>query len=232
MAADAAPSSLGEIRNRDDRGPAHVLAGVQYLRSNDPIVQPPTWSPADCDGGELRAAGPAPDPKALAAAPFELRMQIKALALEGKWLELLEACERRIVHDMRARLVGYAALFDSRLRRIGRAVSASRARSQVRACAPSSSIIRNFRRCSLWTIRRPPIWRRRNWLRTKVLNSDRLLNPLPEAQNGNGGVYERALEAATAGNARGSDRNADPGACAKRFGAAAGSCEGWNWRSC
>ncbi len=40
------------------------------------------------------------------------------------------------------------------------------------------------------------------WLRSKVLNSDRLLHPLPGARNGDGGgVYERALEAANSGNA-------------------------------
>ena len=92
-AASAGPSALGEIKNRDD-AVAHVLAGIQYLRTKDPQNPAGYLAARGLRWGELRAAGAVPDPKSMVAAPIDLRTQIKNLALDGKWPELLEACER------------------------------------------------------------------------------------------------------------------------------------------
>jgi type VI secretion system protein ImpA len=43
--------------------------------------------------GELRAAGPEPDPAILEPPPTEVRQQLKSLARDGQWQEVLEAAE-------------------------------------------------------------------------------------------------------------------------------------------
>jgi hypothetical protein len=43
--------------------------------------------------GELRAGGPVPDPRLMAAPPTEVRTRLKGLLLDGRWPELLDAAE-------------------------------------------------------------------------------------------------------------------------------------------
>jgi type VI secretion system protein ImpA len=199
-AVEEAPSSLGEIRNRDD-AVAHVLAGVQYLRSNEPHSPTGYLIARGLRWGELRAAGPTPDPKALAAAPLDLRMQIKTLALEAKWPELLEACERASAMacgrgwlDMQRYAIRACEELGEPYLPLARALkSGLRALLLDYPQLPEMFLMDDTPTANLET---------QKWLRSKILNSDRLLNPLPGSQNGDGGgVYERALEAANAGNA-------------------------------
>ncbi|HML18789.1 MAG TPA: type VI secretion system protein TssA [Bryobacteraceae bacterium] len=197
--APAAPSALGEILNRDD-AVAHILAGVQFLRSKEPLNPAGYLVARALRWGELRAAGPAPDPKALVAAPADLRTQIKSLALEAKWPELLEACERasnmacgRGWLDMQRYAIRACEELGEPYQALARAL-----KSELRALLvdypqlPEMFLMDDTPTANLET---------QKWLRTAVLNSERLLNPLPGAQNGDAaGVYERALEAANAGN--------------------------------
>ena len=85
----------GEIRNRDG-AVAHAYAGAttQYLRTQEPQSPAGYLAIRGLRWGELRSAGATPDLKSLSAAPADLRTQIRSLALEAKWPELLEACER------------------------------------------------------------------------------------------------------------------------------------------
>lgn len=198
-AAAAAPSSLGEIRNRDD-AVAHIMAGVQFLRSKEPQSPAGYLAIRGLRWGELRSAGATPDPKLLAAAPMEIRTQIKTLALDGKWPELLDTCERasgmtcsRGWLDLQRYAIRACEELGAGYEALARAL-----KSELRALVldypqlPEMFLMDDTPTANLET---------QKWLRTKVLNSERLLDPVPNSHNGNGaGVYERALEAATSGN--------------------------------
>ncbi len=196
-AAAAAPSALGEIKSRDD-AVAHILAGVQFLRSKEPQSPASYLIARALRWGELRAAGPTPDPKTLTAAPSDLRSQIKGLALEAKWPELLEACERaagmscgRGWLDMQRYAIRACEELGDGYRPVARAL-----KSELR------SLLLDYPRLpEMFLMDDTPTANAetQNWLRTEVLNSQRLLDPIP----GNGsadGVYEKALEAAHGGN--------------------------------
>ncbi len=197
--AAAAPSGLGEIRNRDD-AVAHVVAGVQFLRGKEPLNPAGYLAARGLRWGELRAAGLKPDPKTLVAAPADLRTQIKSLALEGKWPELLEACERgssmacgRGWLDMQRYAIRACEELGEAYQPLARAL-----RSELRALLldypqlPEMFLMDDTPTANLET---------QKWLRTHVLNSERLLEPLLNGNNSDGpGVYERALAAANAGN--------------------------------
>jgi type VI secretion system protein ImpA len=198
-ASSAGPSSLGEIRNRDD-AVAHILAGVQFLRGKEPQNPAGYLAARGLRWGELRAAGVTPDPKTLVAAPIDLRTQIKSLALEQKWPELLEACERatsmacgRGWLDMQRYAIRACEELGEPYQPLARAL-----KSELRALLldypklPEMFLMDDTPTANLET---------QKWLRTKVLTSERLLEPVPNSGNGDGaGVYERALESANSGN--------------------------------
>ena len=198
-AAPAAPSSLGEIRNRDD-AVAHILAGVQFLRSKEPqspagylVVRALRW-------GELRASGPQPDPKALIPAPGELRSQIKSLALESKWPEVLDACERaagmacgRGWLDMQRYAIRACEQLGTEYQPLARAL-----KSELRSLLldypklPEMFLMDDTPTANVET---------QKWIRTDVLNGQPLFQPLPGESNGSApGAYQTALDAANAGN--------------------------------
>jgi type VI secretion system protein ImpA len=194
------PSAPGAIRNRDD-AVAHVLAGVEYLRSKEPRNPAGYLAARGLRWGELRAAGPKLDPKALAPAPGDLRTQIKSLALEEKWPELLEACERassmacgRGWLDMQRYAIRACEGLGEAYQPLARAL-----KSELRTLLldypqlPEMFLMDDTPTANLET---------QKWLRTNVLNSERLLEPLLNGKNADGaGVYARALDAANSGNA-------------------------------
>ncbi len=197
-AAEAA-SALGHIRNRDD-AIAHVLAGVEFLRSTEPQNPAGYLAARGLRWGELRAAGAKPDPKTLVPAPADLRTQIKSLALEGKWPELLEACERgssmacgRGWLDMQRYAIQACEELGEGYQPLARAL-----KSELRALLldypqlPEMFLMDDTPTANLDT---------QKWLRTKVLNSERLLEPISNGHRDGAGVYQRALEAANSGNA-------------------------------
>lgn len=191
-------SALGEIKTRDD-AVAHILAGVQFLRSKEPQSPAAYLLSRALRWGELRAAGPTVDPKALAPAPSDLRSQIKGLALEAKWVEVLEACERA------ASMACGRGWLDMQ-------------RYAIRACeelgesyAPVAKALKSELRSLLIDYPKLPEMflmddtptanvETQKWLRAEVLNAQRLLDPIPGNGNGSDSVYERALEAANGGN--------------------------------
>jgi type VI secretion system protein ImpA len=194
------PPELGEIRDRDD-AVAHILAGVKFLRNKDPQNPAAYLITRGLRWGEFRAAGLKPDPKTMVPAPAELRIQIKSLALGSQWQELLEACERasgmacgRGWLDMQR----YAILACEELGE-GYQPLARALKSELRALLldypqlPEMFLMDDTPTANLET---------QKWLRSKVLNSERLLDPLTNGHRVSGeGIYERALEAANSGNA-------------------------------
>ena len=96
-AATAAPAmdlSFTIRATSEPAGRAEVIAGVaaaaQFLRKREPHSPAPYLMLRGLRWGELRASS---DPGVLEAPPTEIRRQIKALALNNKWTELLEAAE-------------------------------------------------------------------------------------------------------------------------------------------
>jgi len=197
-AEEGGAPGLGQIRNRDD-AVAHVLAGVEFLRSKEPLNPAGYLAARGLRWGELRAAGAKPDPKTLVPAPADLRTQIKSLALEGKWPELLEACERgsgmacgRGWLDMQRYAIQACEELGEGYQPLARAL-----KSELRALLldypqlPEMFLMDDTPTANVET---------QKWLRTKVLNSERLLEPIPNGHRDGAGAYQRALEAANSGN--------------------------------
>jgi type VI secretion system protein ImpA len=69
---------------------AGVAAAAQFLRKREPHSPAPYLMLRGLRWGELRASS---DPAVLEAPPAEIRRQIRALALNNRWAEVLEAAE-------------------------------------------------------------------------------------------------------------------------------------------
>ena len=69
---------------------AGVASAAQFLRKREPLSPAPYLMLRGLRWGELRGSS---DPAVLEAPPTEIRRQIKALALNSKWPELLETAE-------------------------------------------------------------------------------------------------------------------------------------------
>ncbi len=69
---------------------AGVAAAAAYLRRQEPSSPAPYLMLRGLRWGELRASN---DPSTLEAPPSDLRQQIKALALNNKWVELIQLAE-------------------------------------------------------------------------------------------------------------------------------------------
>ena len=67
-----------------------VAAAAQFLRKREPFSPAPYLMLRGLRWGELRAAS---DPAALEGPPTEIRRQIKALAMNNRWSDLLEVAE-------------------------------------------------------------------------------------------------------------------------------------------
>jgi type VI secretion system protein ImpA len=71
-----------------------VLSAAKFLRVENQYDPAPYLLLRGLRWGELRAAGSEIDASLLAAPPSDLRQDLKRLALEGNWTEVLEAAER------------------------------------------------------------------------------------------------------------------------------------------
>jgi type VI secretion system protein ImpA len=76
---------------QDAWGRIAVIA--RYLRQQAPSNPAPYLMLRGLRWGELRASGSDVDPKSLAAPPTSVRSQLKGFLLDGRWKDLLEACE-------------------------------------------------------------------------------------------------------------------------------------------
>src|SRR2546428_3268963 len=72
---------------------ARIASAARFLRHHDPRNPAPYLMIRGFRWGGLRAGGPDPDPKLLAAPPTPVRTHLKGLLLDGKWPELLDAGE-------------------------------------------------------------------------------------------------------------------------------------------
>ncbi len=73
---------------------ARVVSAAKFLRGENQYDPAPYLLLRGLRWGELRAAGTDIDQALLAAPPSDLRQDLKRLALEGSWTEVLEAAER------------------------------------------------------------------------------------------------------------------------------------------
>ncbi|HUF28323.1 MAG TPA: type VI secretion system protein TssA [Gemmatimonadaceae bacterium] len=100
-AGGAAPAARGrgspaglaaEPLSREDAA-ERVASAARFLRRQNPRSPAPYLLLRGFRWGELRANGSAPDPKLLEAPPTHVRSQLKGFLLDGRWEDLLEACE-------------------------------------------------------------------------------------------------------------------------------------------
>lgn len=71
----------------------HVRVAARFLRQQDAYSPAPYLLLRGLRWGELRAGGATPDPSLLEPPPTEIRQQLKSLARDGSWQEVLEVCE-------------------------------------------------------------------------------------------------------------------------------------------
>lgn len=90
--ASYAAQAAAEPADRRD-AIANVVAAAAYLRKREPLSPAPYLMLRGLRWGELRAAIDAKDLTQLEAPPTEMRRQIKKLALDHKWKDLVEAGE-------------------------------------------------------------------------------------------------------------------------------------------
>jgi type VI secretion system protein ImpA len=81
-----------EPKNEKDAW-GRIAVVARFLRQQAPTNPGPYMMLRGLRWGELRTASGEIDPKALAAPPTALRQQLKTLLLDGRWSDLLEACE-------------------------------------------------------------------------------------------------------------------------------------------
>jgi type VI secretion system protein ImpA len=101
VAAAAAPTRArkpggalsAEPADRDD-AIARVVSAAKFMRGENVYDPAPYLLLRGLRWGELRAAGTDIDQSLLAAPPSDLRQELKRLAMEGSWAEVLEAAEK------------------------------------------------------------------------------------------------------------------------------------------
>lgn len=85
--------ALGAEPADADEALEHVRVAARFLRQQDAYSPAPYLLLRGLRWGELRAAGPSPDPSLLEPPSTEVRQQLKSLARDGAWQEVLEVCE-------------------------------------------------------------------------------------------------------------------------------------------
>jgi type VI secretion system protein ImpA len=94
-ASSAAPAVYSSAEPADRRqAMAGIAASAAFLRKREPLSPAPYLMLRGLRWGELRTASRLGDSALLEAPPTELRQQIKRLALNKKWSELLETGEQ------------------------------------------------------------------------------------------------------------------------------------------
>jgi type VI secretion system protein ImpA len=91
-ARPASAETAGPPKSREDAA-GRIAALARWLRAQRPSDPAPYLMLRGFRWGELRAGGPTPDPRLLAAPPTADRVRLKTLALDEKWAQLLEAAE-------------------------------------------------------------------------------------------------------------------------------------------
>jgi type VI secretion system protein ImpA len=90
--ARARKTATEEPVDKDDAC-SRVAVVAKYLRREDPYGPAPYLMLRGLRWGELRSGGDAPSLELLAPPPTQVRQEIKRLAVEGNWAELIEAAE-------------------------------------------------------------------------------------------------------------------------------------------
>jgi type VI secretion system protein ImpA len=88
------PARLATLEPQDvEDAIARIVAAAKFLRQQDNYNPAPYLLLRGLRWGELRAGGATIDQLKLAAPPGEIRQNVKRLALEGNWAEVLEQAE-------------------------------------------------------------------------------------------------------------------------------------------
>ncbi len=95
-AAPRAKRPLGEEPADKEDASDRIAAVARYLRREDPYSPAPYLLVRGLRFGELRAGGESPDLSLLDAPPTEIRQDLKRMANEGQWQEVLEAAENAV----------------------------------------------------------------------------------------------------------------------------------------
>jgi type VI secretion system protein ImpA len=90
--ARARKTVSAEPADKDDAF-SRVAAVAKYLRREDPYSPAPYLMLRGLRWGELRAGGDSPSLELLAPPATQLRQELKRLAVEGNWADLIEAAE-------------------------------------------------------------------------------------------------------------------------------------------
>ena len=91
-AATAARPLAADAASPDDAA-ARIVSAARFLRQSNPYNPASYLLLRGFRWGELRANGQQVDPRLLEAPTTQTRTQLKMLLLDGKWKELIEACE-------------------------------------------------------------------------------------------------------------------------------------------
>ena len=92
-AAPKAKKSIGEEPSDKEDAAERIAAIARYLRKEEPYSPAPYLLLRGLRFGELRAGSDSPGLELLAAPPTEVRQELKKLATEGQWQQVLEAAE-------------------------------------------------------------------------------------------------------------------------------------------
>ncbi len=118
----AKPALTADPANKED-AVERLVAVARFLRQAEKTSPAAYLTTAGFRWGELRAKGANIDAALLAAPPAEAPQNLKKLAMENKWAEVLEGGASGGRARMRPRLAGCTPLYRARLRKVGRAVS-------------------------------------------------------------------------------------------------------------
>jgi type VI secretion system protein ImpA len=92
-AAAGAPASVSAQPSSRDDASTRIAGAARWLRANHPQDPAAYLLLRGFRWGEVRAGGPTPNPRLLAAPTTETRTKLKSLLLDAKWADLLEQCE-------------------------------------------------------------------------------------------------------------------------------------------
>jgi type VI secretion system protein ImpA len=140
-----APSGGAEPVDADDAA-ARIGAAAKFLRGLDAYSPAPYLLLRGLRWGELRAGGESPDQTLFAAPDSEVRQNIKRLALEGNWTELLEVAEAAMAEPCGRAWLDLQRYVVRACDELGYYAIANAIRSEVR------NLIRDYPQLPSWTL--------------------------------------------------------------------------------
>ncbi len=146
-AASPRRASTGSLEPQDaDDVAARLAAIAKFLRTQDASNPAPYLLLRGYRWGELRGYGDSPDPLVLAPPTSEIRQNIRKLALEANWGELLEAAENAMAQPCGRAWLDLQRYVVRAAEEYGYAAIARAVRSELRA------LLSDFPKLPTWTL--------------------------------------------------------------------------------